>query len=98
MRRALIEAGHAVGRKRDNYLSARYHRIAARRGKQRAAMAIARSILEFAYHLLRNGTHYVDLGPNYFDQRQAEAVQKRLVKRLELLGLAMTPTPCIAAT
>ncbi len=97
LRRALVEASHAAGRKRDNYLSARYHRIAARRGKQRAAMAVARSILEIAYHLLSKGTRYVDLGPNYFDQRQAEAVQKRLVKRLEHLGLEVTLTPRSAA-
>ena len=90
LRRILLQAGQAVGHTHDSFLAARFHRLAARRGKQRAAMAIARSILEIAYHIIAQGTSYVDLGVNYYDQRQADALQRRLVKRLEQLGLKVT--------
>lgn len=97
LRQALVEAAHAAGHQRDHYLAARYHRLAARRGTQRAAVAVARSILEIAYHIIAEGTHYIDLGKNYFDQRNAETIQRRLVKRLEQLGLKVTVEPLISA-
>jgi len=97
LRQALVEAAHAAGHQRDHYLSARYHRLAARRGTQRAAVAVARSILEIAYHIIAEGTRYRDLGQNYFDQRNAETVQRRLVKRLEQLGLRVTVEPLVSA-
>jgi transposase len=53
---ALVEAAHAAGRSKDNYLSAQYRRLAARRGKKRAAIAVAHSILVIAYHLIQRGT------------------------------------------
>jgi len=86
LKAALVEAAQAVGHTRDNYLAAQFHRLAARRGKKRAAVAVARSILVIAYNLIRRGTSYVDLGVNYFDQRKADTVQHQLVKRLERLG------------
>jgi transposase len=86
----LVEAAQAVGHKHDSYLAAQFHRLAARRGKKRAAVAVAHSILVIAYHLIRQGTVYVDLGPNYLDQRKADAVQNQLVKRLERLGFNVT--------
>jgi transposase len=93
LRNILIEAAHAVGRSRDNYLAAQYRRLAARRGKKRAAVAVAHSILKIAYHLIKEGTAYVDLGATYFDQRNRDANQKRAVKRLEALGFQVTLTP-----
>jgi len=95
LRRALIEAAHAAGRSKDNYLSAQYRRLAARRGKQRAAVTVARSILIIAYHLIQRGTTYQDLGANYFDQRKAESVQHQLVKRLERLGFKVSLEPSL---
>jgi len=83
----LVQAASAVGRSHNNYLAAQYHRLAARRGKQRAKVAVAHSILVIAYHLIRRGTSYVDLGADYFDQRKTQAIQQQLVKRLERLGL-----------
>jgi len=93
LRNILIEAAHAVGRSQDNYLAAQYRRLSARRGKKRAAVAVAHSILKIAYHLIKEGTIYVDLGATYFDQRNREANQKRAVKRLEALGFQVTLTP-----
>ena len=86
----LVEAAQAVGRKHDTHLATQYHRLAARRGKKRAAVAVAHFILVIAYHIIRRGTAYVDLGTNYFDERKAETVQHQLVKRLERLGFKVS--------
>lgn len=89
----LVQAAQSVGHTRDNYLAAQFHRLAARRGKKRAAVAVAHSILVIAYHLIRRGTAYVDLGAAYFDQRKATTVQNHLVKRLQRLGFTVTLEP-----
>lgn len=83
----LVQAAHAVSRTKDNYLAAQFRRLAARRGKKRAAIAVAHSILVIAYHMLRDGTEYRDLGGDYFDKRNKEKLQRNLVRRLEGLGL-----------
>ncbi len=97
LRPALVQAAQAVGRSRDNYLAARFRRLAARRGKKRAAVAIAHKILVIAYHIIRDGTAYQDLGANYYDERDADKVQRRLVKRLEKLGFKVSLEPLEAA-
>jgi len=97
LKTALVEAAHAAGRSKDNYLSAQYRRLAARRGKKRAAVAVARSILVIVYHMIDRGTEYIDLGGNYFDQRKPETVQRQLIRRLEKLGLKVTVEPLPAA-
>jgi transposase len=93
LKAALVEAAQAVGRSRDNYLASQFHRLAARRGKKRAAVAVAHSLLTIAYHIIDQGTTYVDLGTNYYDQRQSESVQKRLIQRLEKLGFSVSLQP-----
>jgi transposase len=98
LRSALVEAAHTAARCRRCYLSAQYGRIAARRGKKRAAMAVGHSILVIAYHVLKNRTPFMDLGSQYFDERDRKGVEKRLVKRLEHLGynVELTPLPVAA--
>ena len=64
-----------------------------RRGKKRAAVAVARSMLVIAYHMLRNGTHYIELGADYFDNLNHQQLQRRLVKRLSQLGYQVTLQP-----
>ena len=86
LRAVLVEAAHAAGRKAGTYLHAQYHRLAARRGAKRAAVAVAHSILTIAYHLLSRNTTYQDLGANYFDERKEQQVVQRLQHRLERLG------------
>lgn len=93
----LVQAAHAASYAKNTYLAALFRRIAARRGRKRAAIAVARSILVIAYHMLRDGTEYRDLGGNYFDLRNEQQVQHRLVKRLEQLGLKVTLEPARSA-
>ncbi len=90
LRTALVQAAHAAARTKGTYLSAQYHRIAARRGGKRAAVAVAHTILVIMYHLLRAGGVYQELGGNYFDQRDRERVARRQVAHLERLGYRVT--------
>lgn len=85
LRTILVQAAHALSRTK-TYLAAQFSRLSARRGKKRAAIAVAHSILVIAYHLIQRQEPYRDLGANYFDQQRPEATKKRLVKRLEKLG------------
>lgn len=86
LRSTLVEAAWAASRTRDTYLSAQYHRIAARRGKKRAAVAVAHTILVIIYHMVRNQRCYRDLGGNYFDERHRLNIIRRAVLRIERLG------------
>lgn len=83
---ALNQAAHGAAHTKGTYLSAQYHRLAGRRGKKKAIMAVAHSILVIAYHLIKRQEPYCELGGDYFDQRRPEATAKRLVKRLQQLG------------
>jgi len=90
LRRTLTEAGQAAGRTKNSYLGAVYRRIAARRGKKRAAIAVGRRILEIAYYVLRDGVAYEELGANFYDERKKDTVVRNAVKRLERLGYKVT--------
>jgi len=91
----LVQAAHTVARSKDNYLGAQFRRLARRRGKKRAAVAVARSILVIAFHMLRDGSEYIELGVDYFDKRDKEQATRRMVKRLEQLGhkVSLEPHP-----
>jgi len=82
-----------VGRSKETYLAAQYQRLAARRGKKRAALAVAHTILVIAYHVLRRRQPYRELGPNFFDERDKTHVQRHLVQRLEKLGFTVELHP-----
>lgn len=90
LRRVLIQAAHAAARKKDCYLSAQYHRLGARRGKKRAIVAVAHSILVIIYHVLSRREAYHELGGSYFDEQKRQAVTNRLTRRLEKLGYQVT--------
>ena len=92
LRSALVQAAKAAGRTQ-TYLGAQYRRIAARRGANRAAVAVAHSIIVIAYYMLKRGEDYRDLGGNYFDDRQHDQVKRRLTRRLEALGYSVQLTP-----
>ena len=66
-------------------MNARYHRLAARRGKKRALVAIARTMLVSAWHILTYRQPYQDLGGDYFDQRKKETKVSYLTRQLEKL-------------
>ncbi len=86
LRRVLTQVAQAAAHTKDTYLSAQYQRLVGRRGKKRAVMAVAHSILVICYYLLVRKEPYKDLGGNYFDQRKPEATIRRLVGRLHELG------------
>ncbi len=90
LREALVEAAQAAARTRATYLAAQYRRLAARRGANKAIVAVAHSILVIAYHLLKEERVYEDLGQTYFDHRDREQVGRRLVNRLAALGYRVT--------
>jgi transposase len=95
LRSILIQAAYAAGRTR-TYLGAQFRRLAARRGRKRAAVAVGHSILVIAFHLISRGQVYQDLGAQYFDTQRPEVTQRRLVKRLESLGYQVTLQPLTA--
>lgn len=90
LRQALIEAAQGAMRTKDSYLRAQGNRLARRRGKKRAAVAIAHTIVTIAYHILSRRQPYQDLGSNYFDERERAAIAQRSVRRLEHLGFHVT--------
>jgi transposase len=93
LRRALVEAAHGAARKKKSYYKSLYHRIAMRRGKQRAAVAVGHSLLVTGFYLITRRKMYQDLGDNYFDERDREQVKRRAVKRLEKLGFQVSLKP-----
>lgn len=86
LRTALVQAAHSAARQRDGYLGAQYRRLAVRRGKQKAAVAVAHSILVIIWYLLSRGQDYQELGGDYFAQRDRHHLERRLVKQLRQLG------------
>jgi hypothetical protein len=88
LRSALI--AQAAARTKDTYLSSQYHRIAARRGAKRAAVAVAHSILTIVYYILTRKQPYIELGPTYYEERKRDIVMKHSIKKLESLGYKVT--------
>jgi transposase len=90
LRSSLTQASVAAANKKDSYFRAHYQRLAARRGKKRAAVAVAHSLLVVIYHLLQSPQPYQDLGLLYFDQRRQESTINAAVRRIERLGYKVT--------
>ena len=87
LRRSLIEAARAAAHKRGSYYAAQYARIARRRGPNKAAVAVAHSMLAVVWQLLTTGALYQDPGADYFERRTDPALQaQRLTRQLERLG------------
>ena len=97
LRAVLGEVAWAISHTKDNYLSAQFHRIARRRGKQKAVVAVSHSVLVILYHMLRDGRPYTDLGPDYFEKLEATHIERYHVRRLEHLGYTVTLTPASVA-
>jgi transposase len=97
LRTALVEAAQAASRCKDGYLSAQFQRIRLRRGGKKAIIAVGHTLLVIVFHVLKEEKDYQELGGNYFDQVDHQAVQKRLVHRLEKLGYDVTLTPASPA-
>jgi transposase len=86
LRRALVQAAWAASHAKGTYLSAQFRRLAGRRGRKRALVAVAHSILVSVYHMLSRDTEYRDLGANHYELLKPERLTRHLVKRLEALG------------
>lgn len=93
LRRTLVLAAQSASHAKDSFLASRFRRLAARRGKKRACVAVAHSILKIVYHLLKHGCPYRDLGGSYFDRLDPEHLTRYLVRRLERLGHKVTLEP-----
>jgi transposase len=93
LRAMLGEVAWIISRMKDNYLSAQYHRLTRRRGKQKAIVAVSHSLIVIIYHILRDKKPYSDLGGDYFDKLDTARVERHHIRRLEQLGYDVTLTP-----
>lgn len=93
LKAALAEVVWVLSHMKDNYLSAHYHRLARRLGKQKAVIAVSYSLLVIIYHMLRDKQPYHDLGATYFETLDRERVVKGAVRRLEVLGYTVSLQP-----
>lgn len=94
LRKALIEASRAAVRSKDSYFAAQYLQIMRRRGPNKAAVAVAHSLLDVIWHLLSTGETYADLGADYFERRRdPDRQRRRLINQLEQLGYTVTLEP-----
>lgn len=93
LRAALTESAWAASHTKKTYLSAYYRRLAARRGSKRALVALGHTILVIAYHILRDGSVYRELGADFHDRLREPQIVKRLAKRIESLGYVVSVSP-----
>lgn len=93
---ALGVAALAASRSKNTFLAARYRRLATRRGKPRAIVAIEHSILTAVWHMLRNGEAYEELGTDYYTHRDPQRTRNRAIRDLEALGYQVVLTPAAA--
>lgn len=97
LRSTLVQVAWAATHTKGSYFQAQYRRLAGRRGKKRAIVAVAHSILTDTYHILKHGKPYRDLGADYFDRLSRERIRRYHVKRLESLGYKVELTDDRAA-
>src|SRR5262249_17031422 len=90
LRAALVESARGAVRTRDCYLAAQYRRLVKRRGDKKAIVAVAHSLLVIAYHALRDGQSYRELGGGYFDRLNTDRLTRYHTKRLAALGYTVT--------
>jgi transposase len=86
LKTALVTAAIGASRRKGSYYKDKYHRLKARRGYLRAAVAIAHKILVAAYHMLASGAPFRDLGEAFLDQQARRRTTTNLVRRLNTLG------------
>jgi len=89
----LVQAAHAAGRTKESYACAFYHRIARRRGNERAAVATGHYLAKCIYRVLKEGKPYEDPGADHFNKRHSDALKKQLLRSLERLGYQVELTP-----
>jgi transposase len=93
LKTVLVQAAWAASRKKGTYFEAKYRRLRARRGPQKALIAVAASLLIAIYHVIRDNAEYRDLGSDHFDRlANKDLLAKRYLRRLEKLGFQVTIT------
>jgi transposase len=97
LRAILVQVAWAASHKKNSYFQAQYRRLAGRRGKKKAIVAVAHSILTITYFVLKLERSYKDLGGDYFDRVSRDRVRKYHIKRLESLGFDVQLTEKKAA-
>jgi transposase len=93
LKTTLVSAAWAAVRVKESYLQAQFQRLRARRGAKKAILAVASSMLTAAYHMLKNGVEYQDLGASHFTRRDREKIILRLVRRINDLGCQVQLVP-----
>lgn len=93
LKSVLGEVAWVIARAKGTYLHAQFHRIARKRGTYKAVVAVMHSVLVIAYHVLKTGRPYSDLGADYFERLDAERLERHHVRRLNALGFSVTLTP-----
>lgn len=93
LRALLVECAWSAARTKGSYFNAQYSRLARRRGKKRAALAVAHSLLTVVYHMITTGERYQDLGPDHFAKLDPDRLTRSLVKKLESLGHTVVLQP-----
>lgn len=93
LKTTLVQAAWAAVKVKGSYLQAQFHRLRARRGAKKAIIAVAASMLTAAWHMLRDGTEWQDLGAVHFDRADAKKTADRLIRRLQQIGYTVTATP-----
>ena len=97
LRAILGEVAWSIAHTSNTYLAAQYHRLARRRGRQKAIVAVCHTLVIIIYHLLRDRAPYHDLGADYFERLDTSRLQRHDVQRLQTLGFTVTLTPAGAA-
>jgi transposase len=90
LRRILCQSAWAASHTKDTHLAELFRRIRGRRGEQKAIMAVAHQMLTIIFHIVRDGSVYMELGGNYYDRRKKPKVTRKLVERLQRLGYYVT--------
>jgi transposase len=91
LKAALCQSAWAAARTKGSYFGAQFHRLAGRRGKKRAVIAVAHAQLKVIYHLLSSDQSYKDLGPDYFQKLNAGRAARYHCRILESMGYTVIP-------
>lgn len=97
LRNALVQSAWAASHTKETYLAAQFRRLVRTKGQKRALVAVGHSILVIAYHILKRHAGYEELGGDYFERQSTEHLQRRLIRRLERLGLKGVVEPMAQA-
>ncbi|MDE3178634.1 MAG: IS110 family transposase [Acidobacteriota bacterium] len=90
LKRSLVQAAWAASHTKNTYLASQYRRLACRRGKKRALIAVGHSLLVIYYHMLERDIPYAELGGDFLDRLEPDRLKRYHVRRLEKLGYRVT--------